>query len=166
MNFLRSISAMLIVGLFCLGFGAILAPDMPKAHAQQGVKDLTAGFQGSLTSAANAVVVTATTISGSGLPVVAPPGTTAANARIRVKHVHVWKAASGTISIIENPSTGSNVTICTIGVIANTPFDAKAGQNELLGINGYLTQAGSAIEVLVNDNTGALTAGTVTYSLE
>ncbi len=165
---LRRISPIaLIIAIFCV-LGAVIMDGHwpPKAHAQTMVVDKTAGFQGSFTSNSAATVVTATTISGSGPAAIAPPGFTAASARIHVKHISAWKTTSGTVTVLEHPSTGSDIVICTFGVLANAPYDAEAGNNKLLGINGYLTAVGSSIKVLINDNTSTVTAGTITYSLE
>lgn len=173
MNRIRKLSpaALVFAGLLLLAGAVIGSHGLDKVFAQQGVVDKTAGFQGSFTSAAGAVVVSATTIQNAGTPVISPPSGTApgfavANARIHVKHVNFQKHTAGTIAILEHPSTGSDVVICIVGVLADTPYDGKQGNGELLGVNGYLTAAGSSIKLLVNDNSGVLTAGTITYSLE
>lgn len=168
MNTIRKFSPLVLVVAIVASLCAFVMNGHwpPKAHAQTMVTDKSAGFQGSLTSGSAATIVTATTISGSGPAVVAPPGTTAASARIHVKHLTLWKTASGTITVLEHPATGSDIVICTVGVLANQPYDVKMGVNEVLGANGYLTAVGSSIKLLVNDNTGTVTAGTTTYSLE
>lgn len=73
--------------------------------------------------------------------------------RLIVKEMVITSTASTTVVVQEDPSSGSNVTLFQVGVLANTPYNVptsllQVGSN---GENGYVTASGSAV-VVFNQN--------------
>jgi hypothetical protein len=156
----------LMLMIVFVGFVAVeLSRPMGVAHAQGSPADQSSGWAGTaLMNPSNATVISATTTDKAigGGAVISGAGV---NARIHLKYVQGMATTSCTVGLYEHPTSGSNKFICNLDLAAATPNTITAGQNQGLGLNGYLTAAGSSI-VMVNSVNSNVTALHFTYTLE
>ena len=132
-------------------------------HAQGSPPDQSSGWAGTmLMNPSNATVITATTTDKA---IGGPAVIAGAAARIHLKSVDGMATTSCTVGLYEHPTSGSNKFICNLNLAAASPGNVRSGNNQALGLNGYITAPGSSV-VAINSVNSNVSAFNFTYTLE